>query len=50
MNAVQYWVNKARNVNIRCIWPRSPMEYNASVARRKLYMEAARTAKLKNKA
>ena len=47
MNAVQHWVKKARNANIRCIWPRTPSEKQASLNLRAVYMEAARKAKAK---
>lgn len=47
MNATQYWVSKARNANIRCIWPRTPAERAASRNQRTRYMAAARLAKAK---
>lgn len=45
MNAVQYWVSKARRANIRAIWPRTPAEKGVARQRRVMFMEAARKAK-----
>lgn len=45
MNAVQYWVAKARTANIRAIWPRTPAEKEAAHQRRAMFMGAARKAK-----
>lgn len=49
MNAVQYWVSKARAMNWLCIWPRTYDTASRESARniRASYMAAARRAKTK---
>ena len=47
MNAVQYWVKKARDMNWLCIWPRTsnPKTRIDARAHRAEYMSYARRAK-----